>query len=206
MNLSTGRFTLVPPIALVKGPEKSEQKGDFFKTKIYPGNNHDANKAHDISIRHYSSGNSEEWITCYIAFMSVIAWTKPENLFTLARVFLKGDALSKFNSTCTKRGLVFNNIRDETKENFDLVTGELSALIMPRDCLSTQHEYMQYYCRKPFDMLMRPYVTRMCEMNDYLPHFPPDFNNDQKFTVDQLIAIIKYGMPPKWKLKLATRS
>ena len=75
---------------------------------------------------------------------------------------------------------------------------------MPRDSLSTQKEYMVYYCRKPAEMKFRVYVTRLCEMNDYLTHFPPNFHESQKFSKQQLIDIVNYGMPPKWKLKLAT--
>ena len=118
MSFTTGRYTVVPPIALLKNVEKAEQKGDFFKTKIYPGNDRDATKAHDISIRHFSSGTAEEWIKGFIAFSDIVSWQRPENLFTLARIWLKGDALSKFNTICQDDGIGFNRVAQETEENF----------------------------------------------------------------------------------------
>lgn len=204
MSFATARYAVVPVIPLIKGIEKSEQKGDFFKTKIYPGNEHDATKAHDITIRHFSTGSAEEWIKGYIAFSDIVEWQKPGNLFTLARIWLKGDALSKFNTICQELGIPFNFVEQETKKNFYEVANKLSVLLMPRDSLSTQKEYMVYYCRKPADMKFRAYVTRLCELNDFLLHFPPNFHESQKFSKQQLIDIVNYGMPPKWKLKLAT--
>jgi hypothetical protein len=204
MSFTTGRYTVVPPIPLQKEAEKPEQKGEFFKTKIYPGERNDATKAHDISIHHFSSGTTEEWIKDYTAFMRVCDWQKTENLFTLARVFLKGDALSKFNAICLQENIAFNNNDQESKANFKTVIGKLSVLLMPRDSLSTQKEYMVYYCRKPTDTKFRAYVTRLCEMNEHLTHFPPNFCDDQKFSKQQLIDIVNFGMPPKWKVKLST--
>jgi hypothetical protein len=75
---------------------------------------------------------------------------------------------------------------------------------MPRFALHSQKSYMLRYCRKPSDMTFRTYVTRMCEMNDYLEHFPPKFSEAQKFDEMQLIDILSFGMPPQWKLKLNT--
>ena len=204
MSFVTGRYTVVPPIPLKKEAEKPETKGSFFKTKVYPSGGNDATKAYDLSIRHFSSGTTEEWITDYISFMSACGMGPPMNLFTLARVFLKGDALSKFNAICTDSGIVTNNKTHETRENFDIVTGKLSVLLMPRDALSTQKEAMVYYMRKPTDMKIRTYVTRLNELNDYLEHFPPNFSEAQKFSKQSLVDLVVYGMPPKWKLKLST--
>ena len=75
---------------------------------------------------------------------------------------------------------------------------------MPRDALSTQKEAMVYYMRKPTDMKIRTYVTRLNELNDYLEHFPPNFSEAQKFSKQSLVDLVVYGMPPKWKLKLST--
>lgn len=205
MSFTAGRYTVVPPIPFIKEAKKLEQSGDFFEKTIYLPvgcNNKDANKAEaTITLRHFSSGTTEEWIKDYKAFMGVCALQKTENLFTSARIFLKGYALSKFDAICNEECMMFNNV---AKENFDIAIRKLSVHLMPLDSLSTQKNYMIYYCRKPAYMKFRSYLTRLCEMNDYLTHFPPNFCEDQKFSERQIIDIVNFGMPCKWKLKFAT--
>ena len=184
-----------------------EQRGDFFEAKIYPFKNNEAssNKAHTaihLFIRHFSSGTAEEWIKDYVAFMGVCMW-HAENLFTFARVFLRGDALSKFNALCDDEGIPVNDIVKENNASFDIVIRKLSVLLMPHNSLSTQKRYMTYFCQKPSEMKFRTYLTRLCEMNDYLTHFPPNFCVSQKLTDQQIIEIVNFGMPTKWKLRFA---
>ena len=184
------------PIPLVREPFKDD------KSMVYKAKLTDPDMKNIVcEITHFNCGTTEEWIVAYSAFAQSCVWQANKNRFTLARVFLKGDALSKFNEICTEKDFTGEK---ETVENFEIVIKALTDLLMPSNAFREQRNYMLHGCRKPANMKIRDYINRLNTLNNYLASFPPDFSDKQKFDSRDICDIIHYGMPQSWKNRFIT--
>jgi len=107
------------------------------------------------------------------------------------RRLLQGDALAFFNQSAVKRV-------NETNENFYLTGNDLIMHMLPIRALSEQKCYMRRHLRKPRDVKVRDFMTRLVELNHYLDTFPP-FLADQMLPDDKIMDIAEYAVPAKWQ-------
>ena len=57
---------------------------------------------------------------------------------------------------------------------------------------------MQRFLRKPRDMTVREFITRLVEINEMLTEFPPGAH-EQKLPTDKLMDIAEYAVPATWQ-------
>jgi hypothetical protein len=193
------------PILLEKGEEKPEEKGSLLTCKIRSEpENPNSTTTHDMKIKVFKNGTTEEWLQAQSAFMLLVkskALGGGKGQFSFARVFLKGDALFKFNLIAKERQIAEGS-EAETPEELEKCFQKLTEQIMPRRALRNQKCYLSRIAKKPSDMKFRVYMSRMIELNDYLDKFPPKFNADQKYSKEQLLEFIEFGLPKAWQLKM----
>lgn len=72
----------------------------------------------------------------------------------------------------------------------------------PHAALERVKRYLRRQCRKPLDMKVRTYALRLSYINaTELALLPPNFNNRQCLTMNELIEIVTYGLPKSWTKK-----
>lgn len=203
MMTQTTPLHFVVPILLAKGEEKPEDKGNLITCKIKSDpNDKNSTVTHDMKIKMFKSGTTEEWLLAWQAFKLVL---KGQGLdsgsaqFRFARVFLKGDALFKFNLIVKELKI---DEKSETPDKLEECFKKLTEKILPHKAIRNQKCYLSRIAKKPADMKFRDYVTRMIEINDHLSSFPPDFHEDQKYSKFQLMEFIEFGMPKGWQIKM----
>ena len=64
-----------------------------------------------------------------------------------------------------------------------------------------QRQYIQRYLRKPPDMKVQSFITRLIQLNIYLPHFPLDCPGQLVTSLpnDDIKEILYHAMPNMWK-------
>eukprot|EP00980_Cylindrotheca_fusiformis_P023183 scaffold10200_cov84-Cylindrotheca_fusiformis.AAC.1 len=78
----------------------------------------------------------------------------------------------------------------------------LKAKLFPTNALRDQKRALQKHLKKPHDMPMRAYASRMSELNELLLQFPPRepglvaTNFDEE---EEIIQCIEDGLPPYYK-------
>ena len=82
--------------------------------------------------------------------------------------------------------------------NFHKCIQYLKEHIFPDKALAYQKRYMRNAFKLPAGWAIKRYVARIVEINNYLPDFPP-FQQDQKLQDDEILEIVKYGVPVKWQ-------
>jgi hypothetical protein len=115
----------------------------------------------------------------------------------MAKRLLYGDALAIFETVASAMDLVED-------EEFELVIMELTTHVFPKNALMNQKSWLRRSssARKASGMLTRQWVARIWEINLMLPDFPPDFDKSQKLRSEDLIDILEFGIPNKWKAKM----
>ena len=150
-----------------------------------------------ITLAKFGGGTPEELLeflkTCYEIFEGQEI-NSGKDRFSFMQQMLVGDALAVFNNKSEELGA-------KLMKNFDQCVKELKKHIFPFNSLAYQKRYMRNMFKMPTNWPIRQYVTRIKEINNYLPSFPP-FEQNQKLAEDEMIEIIKYGMPVKWQNEL----
>jgi hypothetical protein len=115
----------------------------------------------------------------------------------MAKRLLHGDALAIFEAVTS----AMDQLEDD---EFELAIVELTIHVFPKNALTNQKSWLRRSssARKASGMLTRQWVARIREINLMLPDFPPDFDDSQKLRSDDLIDILEYGIPTKWKAKM----
>jgi hypothetical protein len=148
----------------------------------------------ELNVPEFNSGEPEEFLCLLNNIKKVLARqniTNRAGKYALAHCLLQGDALSAFVTAPARIG-------GETMVNFQTVLNELTTHVFPQRALQQQKRYMRRWMRKPKTMQIRDFVTRVVELNDYLPKFPP-FGADQKLQDDELMDILEYAVPLTWQ-------
>ena len=71
----------------------------------------------------------------------------------------------------------------------------MTVLVFPIYAYCDQKQYMQRYLRKPTDMKVRLFTTRLIQLNMYLLYFP-------SLPGDDIKEILYHAMPNMWKKKM----
>ena len=85
-----------------------------------------------------------------------------------------------------------------TANNFTEALHAVTNHVFPPRALVSQKRAMRRFMRKPSTMKVRSYVTRLREINDLLPYFPP-FGNNQKLPEEELKDYVEAGLPATWQ-------
>ena len=148
---------------------------------------------HIIKIPRFDSGTPEEWIIfVYLVQKSLVGQnvtTGPPMYECMERV-LKGDAKAEFLQQA-------NLVGSRTVANFTTVMATMTVHIFPTYAYHDQRRYMQRYLRKPPDMKVRSFTTRLIQLNTYLPYFPPDRPGqlDTSLPDDDIKEILYHAIP-----------
>ena len=70
--------------------------------------------------------------------------------------------------------------------------------------LQHQKRYMRRFLRKPFDMKVQDFVSRMGELNEYLTSFPSATPGiaATKLPEDEVLDILEFSMPQSWQRQM----
>ena len=89
--------------------------------------------------------------------------------------------------------------------HFDHVENGLKHAVqqlLPQRVLARVKRYIRRECRKPAGMKVRTYFNHLMRINvDELDRLPP-FEDDQKFSQDELLDIILFGTPKSWQKEM----
>ena len=80
----------------------------------------------------------------------------------------------------------------------------MTVQIFPVLAYQDQKRYMYKYLRKSKTMKVRTFTTRLMQLNNYLPYFPPDCIR-QMFTAlpdDEVKEILHHAMTNSWRKKM----
>ena len=105
---------------------------------------------------------------------------------------LTGDAKAEFLQQANLAGA-------RTVANFTTVMNTMTAHIFP-----TYANRDQRYLRKPPEMKVRTFTTRLLQLNNYLAYFPPDHSGQPvaPLSEDKVKEILYHAMPNLWKKKM----
>ena len=138
----------------------------------------------------------------------------------IMRTVLKGTALSYFEASMVAQAATARqaardaaadpaaraavDAQDETDfQNVAMIRIAGQSVITnctPRKCLARIKRYLRRECRKPFDMTVRVYAQHLHRINhEELPRCPPNFQEAQKLSDDELLDILLFGTPKSWQ-------
>ena len=149
---------------------------------------------YSISIAKFGGGSPEELLEFLKMVFRVFegqAIDIPRDRHNLMQQVLTGDALAAFNNKSEELGVM-------TTVNFHKCIRHLKEHIFPDKALAYQKRYMRNAFKLPAGWSIKRYVARIVEINNYLPEFPP-FEQDQKLQDDEILELVKYGIPVKWQ-------
>lgn len=192
---------LVKPIIPLARPEKEEtDPSEYIDCTCHNTPGDSTSGKYVIKIPRFGSGTPEEWII----FMDLVqkslvgqnVTTGPPMYECMERV-LTGDAKAEFLQQANLAGA-------RTVANFTTVMNTMTAHIFPTYANRDQRRYMQRYLRKPPDMKVRTFTTRLLQLNAYLAFFPPDRQGQvvEPLPEDDIKEILYHAMPNTWKRKM----
>ena len=185
---------VTPSISLERTVKKTLGKDECltFKLRSVPADENST--TYELTIGFFKSGTPEELLLFLQNLRKIFTGqnvTTGPNRYAIARRLLQGDALAAFNRAAAAAGT-------ETVENFRTCVEELKKHVFPRKALSSQKRYMRRFLRKPRDMPIREFVTRLVEINELLVEFPPSGPNN-KLPMDELMDIVEFAVPATWQ-------
>eukprot|EP00980_Cylindrotheca_fusiformis_P020371 scaffold7403_cov122-Cylindrotheca_fusiformis.AAC.1 len=153
---------------------------------------------YELQVPYFESGTPAELLELLEKVAGVHTGqdlTSGPERYSLIRRVLKGAAKTEFeNSVCDHGG-------NETVANYNAVIEMLKAKLFPTNALRDQKRALQKHLKKPHDMSMRAYASRMSELNELLLQFPPREPGlvATNFDEDEIIQCIEDGLPPYYK-------
>ena len=108
--------------------------------------------------------------------------------------------MSKYNTTQETH-------RNQTVDHFKLIAADLTAHVFPIKSYVIQKRYMKKFIKKPRDMKTCALVSRIQELNNYLPSFPPSASETvpAKLPDDKLKEIVYNALPSSWQVAMTTQ-
>ena len=194
---------VTPAIPLERPEPKEYSSQNFLSNKCYstPG---DANSnTYNVSVQYFEEGTPEEWLQLLAAHKRVSQGqniTNGPGMYNVQSRHLKGAILSKYNTVAQARG-------NQTVEHLKLVMADLTAHVFPSKSYVIQKRYMKKFIKKPRNMKIRALVSRIQELNNYLPSFPPAVagTNPTKLPDDEIKEIIYNALPSSWQVAMTTQ-
>ena len=162
---------LVKPIIPLARPENDElDSSEYIDCTCHNTPGDSISCKYVIKIQRFVSGTPEEWII----FMDLVQNSLVRQNITTGPLMYKcmewvctGDTNTEF---CQKTNLVGSH----TVANFITVMNKMTAQIFPACTNRDQRPYMQRYLRKPPEMKVQTFTTRLLQLNAHLAYFPPD--------------------------------
>ena len=110
---------------------------------------------------------------------------------------LKGDAKAEFTQQA-------NLVESCTVGHFTTVMATMTVHIFPVLANQDQKRYIYRYLRKPKTMKVCTFTTRLIQLNNYLPYFPPDCVGQMVTALpdDEVKEILYHAMPNLWRKKM----
>ena len=110
---------------------------------------------------------------------------------------LRGDTKAKFTQQD-------NLVGNYTVDNFNTVMATITLHIFPVLAYQDQKQYIYRYPRKSKTMKVHTFTTRLIQLNNYLPYFPPD-HIGQMVTAppdDEVKEILYHAISNLWRKKM----
>lgn len=203
INKKTNNF-LQPSIPLLPLEVKKVKRVSKTKHKLLHDPTKPDSPTYELEVEHFQDGNEEEVLKFLVTMNRVlvgqnIATEGP--MFATARALMQGRALAVFNEYALTIG-------SDSVEKFYRVLDAWTFNFFPRRALAIQRRYMRRFMRKNKDQSVREFVTRVVELNEYLPHFPsidgkPNENPaSQKLSDEEIMEILEFGVPNSWQRKM----
>ena len=194
---------VTPAIPLERPEPKEYSSQNFLSNKCYstPG---DANSnTYNVSVQYFEEGTPEEWLQLLAAHKRVCQGqniTNGPGMYNVLSRHLKGAILSKFNTVAEAR-------RTQTVEHLKLIMADLTAHVFPSKSYVIQKRYMKKFIKKPRNMKIRALVSRIQELNNYLPSFPQAVagTNPTKLPEDEIKEIVYNALPSSWQVAMTTQ-
>ena len=194
-------FASPPAITLNRTKKVKHDASDLIKFEcrrmvddVDEGTEAPTGPKYSISIAKFGGGSPEELLEFLKMVFEVFAGQAIDiarDRHNLMQQVLKGDALAAFNNKSEELGVM-------SIPNFHKCIRHLKEHIFPTQALSYQKRYMRNAFKLPPNWSIKRYVARIVEINNYLPDFPP-FEASQKLPDDEILEIVKYGVPIKWQ-------
>ena len=100
--------------------------------------------------------------------------------------------------------LIRNNInRDNIPDDVDAGISQVIVYMCPYKGLQRVKRYLRRKCRKPDNMPVTEFINHFMRINDVeIPMMPPNFNDAQKLSVDEMIDVLMFAFPRKWQIEM----
>ena len=189
----------IAPIPLARPKVYKAAVGESHKYKLRTNPTDERSSTYELTVQYFSTGTCEEWLLFRKNLNKVIKGlhlTKGPTKFELASNLLTGDALSIF-----KNAQIGIENFTETNESFETCLDECAYAIFPSRAELYQKRYMRRSLAKPDEMTMREFMSRIQEINEYFPSFPPDYEGNAvgKLTESELVEIGEFAIPEEWQ-------
>ena len=185
---------VTPAINLDPPAPKTLSKDNCLMFKLCSVPAEESSTMYELTIGYFKTGTPEELLLFLTSLKKIFVGqniTDGPNRYAIAHRLLQGDSLAAFNRAATQHGT-------ETVAHFEDTLKSLKAHVFPRKALANQKRYMRRFLRKPRDLSVREFTTRLVEINEMLNEFPPGAN-DQKLPDDELMDIAEYAVPATWQ-------
>ena len=162
---------MVNPVIPLERSEKEDLEPSKYKDHTChntPGDS--ASGKYMIKIPRFDSSTPEEWIIFVDLVQKALVGqnvTIGPPMYECMERILKADAKAEI----TKHA---NLVGSCAVSNFTTVMVTITVQISPVLAYKDQKWYMYRYLRKPKTMKVRTFTTRLIQLNNYLPYFPPD--------------------------------
>ena len=158
-------------------------------------------------VRKFEEGSVQEWIDLLKDLEEI--WTQnsihggTDRVATI-HVLIWGETLTSFKAALVDPQECDTNENKNPgpilMEQIDSALAAVSTIVFPHRALENQKVWMTRGMRKPYDMFTRRLSAVVSKMNNALPLFPGG-SEESKFSEKELIQILEYAVPPKWKGK-----
>jgi len=186
------------PIPLEKEEKASSKKGKDqkveYQLKVNP--TEENSETYKETVLKFGTGTPEELLTLLKQVKKIftgLSLTTGPNQYALMRTILVGDALRVFEEKA--RGQ-----QTETVNGLKACLEALKEQVFPMNALYKQLTYFRAI-KKPRNMSMRKFYSRMLELNEFIPEFPNASEND-KNDETRLKMIVESAIPKEWNRKL----
>jgi len=145
-----------------------------------------------VSIPKYGTGSAEDWLKFLADVNKVVQakqWSaKPQQLHSMYGLLLKGQAEALYvrhtsNAATPTVQIIKNAITEMTRE------------YLPIDCAKNTSRYL-LALKKPYDMTVENFYTRVKTIDSYLPLMLPPMN--VSLSTDQITSLLEHAVPSDW--------
>ena len=170
-----------------------------FSLKVDPTSTATNNiNTYEKQIHRFDTGTPEEWLMVKEDLEEVFRqrrFTTVTPKIAIIKIVLNGSALEAFNNA-----LNMQEHEDLTQEHLDQALNAVSQQVFPYRALENQKQWMTRMMKKPLEMKMRTFVTRVERINQALQHFPGASEADV-LTEKQLLEVLEYSLPTFFRNK-----